>query len=70
MCLDELKDCSGYMTNFRLTPFANTFKKWKKEEKIKEQQEKSTILRANRGKNTEIMLQVNGPFCVSSHMEL
>lgn len=70
MCLDELKGYSGYTTNFRLTPFASTFKKWKKEAKIKEQQGKSTILRAYRGKNTEMMLKVNGPFCVSSHMEL
>lgn len=58
------------MTNFRLTPFANTFfKKWKKA-KIKEQQGKSTILRAYRGKNMEMMFRVNGPFCVSSHMQL
>lgn len=59
------------MTNFRLTPLANTFfKKMEKEAKIKEQQGKNTILRAYRGKNMEMMFRVNGPFCVSSHMQL
>lgn len=59
------------MTNFRLRSFANTFLKMeKKEAKIKEQQGKSTILRAYRSKNTEMMFRVNGPFCVSFHMEL
>lgn len=58
------------MTNFRLIPFANTFEKMEKEAKIKEQQGKSTILRAYRSKNTEMMFRVNGPFCDSFHTEL
>lgn len=58
------------MTNFRLILFGNIFFKMGKNAKLKEQQGKSTILRAHRSENTEMMLRVNGPFCVSSHMEL
>jgi hypothetical protein len=39
MCLDELKDYSGYVANFRLTAFLNTFKKSKKQ-KSKNSREK------------------------------
>lgn len=60
------------MTNFRVTPFLNTFEKMvkKAKKKIKEQQGESTIWRAYRAKHTEMMCRVNGPFCIFSRVEL